>query len=132
TVIDPGDAGAGLGLAGDLRYCITQANASPGGDVIRFAIPGAGLHTIGLNSALPAITDSVLLDGYTQPGASPNTLAAGDNAVLAIELNRGSAPLDTNGLTITASNCTIRGLAIDGFAATSFASGGGTGIAVQG
>src|SRR3954447_4219310 len=28
------------------------------------------------------ITDSVTINGYTQPGASPNTLAVGDNAVL--------------------------------------------------
>jgi hypothetical protein len=28
----------------------------------------------------------VVIDGYTQPGATPNTLAIGDNAVLLIEL----------------------------------------------
>ena len=34
------DTGAGVGLVGDLRYCIDQANAMAGADVITFAIPG--------------------------------------------------------------------------------------------
>src|SRR5262245_475066 len=70
TVIGVGDTGAGVGQSGDLRYCLTRANASPGLDTINFNIPGAGLHTINTTSPLPAITDPVLLDGYSQPGAS--------------------------------------------------------------
>ena len=31
---------------------------------------------------LPAITDAVVIDGYTQPGAAANTLVAGNNASL--------------------------------------------------
>src|SRR5262249_44454811 len=66
------------------------------------------------------ITDAVTIDGYTQPGATPNTLAVGDNAILQIEL-RGGYPSSTGfigtPLTITAGGCTIRGLAIDGFRA---------------
>jgi parallel beta-helix repeat protein len=117
TVTNAGDTGAGVGLAGDLRYCITQANATPGTDTIQFAIPGAGLHTINLTSALPAITDPVVIDGYTQAGTSLNTLATGDNAVLAIELNGSAAGTGVNGLTSNAGGCTIRGLVIDGFGA---------------
>ncbi len=52
-----------------------------------FNIPRAGVHTITPISNLPEVTDQVVIDGYTQPGSSPNTLAAGDNAVLLIELN---------------------------------------------
>ena len=37
------------------------------------------------------ITDPVVIDGYTQPGSSPNTLANGDNAVLLIELDGSNA-----------------------------------------
>jgi hypothetical protein len=115
TVISPGDTGGGTGLAGDLRYCLTQANATPGLDAIQFAIPGSGPHTINLASALPAITDAVFLDGYSQPGASANTLAAGDNAVLQLELNGTSAGAGASGLRITSSGSTVRGLAINRF-----------------
>src|SRR5262249_35843790 len=64
-----------------------------------------------LTSALPTITDPVVIDGYTQPGSSPNTLPDGDDAVLLIELNRGD--LGIHGLTITAGDSTVRGLVIN-------------------
>jgi hypothetical protein len=83
--------------------------------MIQFAIPGAALHTINLTSALPAITDAVFIDGYTQPGASPNTLSVGDNAVLDIEPNGAAAGAGASGLTISASGCTVRGLVIKRF-----------------
>jgi CSLREA domain-containing protein len=80
-----------------LREAITYANAhanvdrdgdgTPDPDAISFAIPGSGVQTISLNAGLPVITDPVVLDGYTQPGASPNTLAVGNGAVLLIELD---------------------------------------------
>src|SRR3954470_4129771 len=77
---------------GSLRQAILDANGHPNAgagvpDMITFAIPGGGVHTITPLTRLPAITDPVILDGYTQPGASANTLAEGDDAVLAIELN---------------------------------------------
>src|SRR5262245_14797196 len=53
-------------------------------DQIVFHIPGSGAHTISPGSALPAITAPVTIDGYSQPGASMNTLTNGDNAVLQI------------------------------------------------
>src|SRR5262245_53135651 len=69
SVITIGDTGAGVGLTGDLRYCINQANALPGPDQIRFAIPGAGPHTIiSTTGGLPVITDTVQLDGWSQGG----------------------------------------------------------------
>src|SRR5262245_55941784 len=84
--------------AGSLRQAILDANAhantlNAGGvaDTIAFNIPGSGVQTIAPLSALPTITDPVVIDGYTQPGASPNTLPSGDNAVLLIELNGASA-----------------------------------------
>jgi hypothetical protein len=54
----------------------------PGADTINFNIPGAGVHTIVLTTWLPNTTDPVTVDGYTQPGSSPNTLplAQGTNA----------------------------------------------------
>lgn len=71
TVDNAGDAGAGAGNTGDLRYCINQANASPGMDDIVFDIPGAGPHTITLTGGALNITEEVLIDGATQNGYNP-------------------------------------------------------------
>lgn len=99
---------------GSLRQAILDANANPGPDTITFNIPGSGVHTIAPSSPLPTISDSVTIDGYTQPGASANTLAVGSDAVLQIELSGASAKSPA-GLNISASNSTIRGLVINRF-----------------
>ena len=59
--------------AWSLRAAIQQANFHTGSDTINFNIPGVGPHTIQPNSALPVITEAVVIDGYTQLGANPNT-----------------------------------------------------------
>jgi hypothetical protein len=102
---------------GSLAQAITDSNAHTGQDTIAFNIPGAGVHLIDLSkTALPDITDSLVLDGYTQPGARPNTLSVGDDAVILIQLDGGLNPAGSKGLTITAAqNCLIRGLALTGF-----------------
>ncbi len=114
TVTNTGDSGAG-----SLRQAIMDANANAGADMIVFSIDSSGVQTITPLSLLPSITDSVIIDGYTQPGASPNTLAVGNDAVLLIELNGASAipPLTAfDGLlVITAGNSTVRGLVINRF-----------------
>jgi hypothetical protein len=113
TVTNTNDSGAG-----SLRQAILDANSMAGG-TINFNIPGAGVHTISPLSALPQITQSVTIDGYTQPGSSANTLATtqGLNTVLRIELSGAMAPANSNfsGLTINADNCTVRGLIISSF-----------------
>ena len=112
TVTNTLDSGAG-----SLRQAILSANAAPGADEIQFNIPGSGVQTIAPLSALPTITEAVTIDGYSQPGASPNTLATGNNAVLQVELSGASAPAGTSGLTITAAGSVIKGLAINRFGA---------------
>jgi hypothetical protein len=65
------DLGEGSDLAGDLRYCITQANATPEEDTITFGVTG----TINLTmySSLPNLTGSVAIEG---PGADLLTIDA--------------------------------------------------------
>ena len=90
TVTTTTDSGAG-----SLRQAILDANANPGADTIAFNIPGGGVHTIVLTTWLPKATDVLTVDGYTQPGSSPNTLplAQGTNAVLNIEINGAASIL---------------------------------------
>ncbi|HXG10778.1 MAG TPA: Calx-beta domain-containing protein, partial [Gemmataceae bacterium] len=109
---------------GSLRQAILDANGTSGADRIEFNISGPGPHTISPATPLPAITDPVVIDGYTQPGASPNTLANGNNALLQIVLDGSQAGSLADGLQITAGNSTISGLVIGGF--------GGSGIVLAG
>lgn len=96
-----------------LREAINAVNSLAGADTIAFTIPGVGVRTIRPTSALPKI-DDVTIDGYTQPGSAPNTLANGDNAVLRIELDGSLASPGASGLWLGARN-TVRGLVINRF-----------------
>ena len=109
TVTTTADTGAG-----SLRQAIVDANASPGADTIAFAIPGPGVHKIVLTTWLPNTTDPVTVDGYTQPGSSPNTLplAQGTNAVLNVEID-GSAVILAACWQYGAAGGLIRGLVIN-------------------
>jgi CSLREA domain-containing protein len=100
-----------------LRAAIEQANASPGADVIQFAIPGSGVQTIAPGSPLPTITDDsgLTIDGYTQPGASLNTLAVGDDAVILIAIDGSGSGSFARGLHVVGANTTIRGLCLHSF-----------------
>src|SRR5688500_17308338 len=73
TTADESDGNFGRGDL-SLREAIERSNASVGVvDRIEFRIKGAGVRTIAPTSALPFITDPVIIDGYTQPGARENT-----------------------------------------------------------
>ena len=87
--------------------------ASPTVDLIHFAIPGAGLHTITLGSSLPDITDVVTIDGYTQAGSSVNTLQVGDDAKLMIEVSGATLCTCAPMFFIAATGSRVRGLVID-------------------
>src|SRR5262245_54496371 len=133
TVLNTLDTGTG-----SLRQAILDANdhantLNTGGvaDTIAFNIPGGGVQTVAPLSALPTITDPVVIDGYTQPGARPNTLANGDDAVLLIELNGGSTRA-SSGLKITAGGSTVQGLVMNRFDGEGIQLTGGAGNAVQG
>src|SRR5271165_5845013 len=93
VVTSTGDTGPG-----SLRQAILASNATASGaNTIDFNIPGGGVQTIAPLSALPAITQAVLVDGFSQPGYSSTPL---------IELSGGQAG-GGDGLTITGSNVTV-------------------------
>ena len=106
-IANPGPTGISL------REAMTAANNTAGPDAINFNIPGAGPHTLQLNSALPVITDTLAINGYTQPGAQANTLALGSNAVIRIHLS-GVSGIGV-GLDIRAADCVIQGLSLTAF-----------------
>jgi hypothetical protein len=101
-----------------LRAAIEEANDTDGADTIRFNIvSNASVKTISPASALPTIEEALTINGYSQSGASPNTRAVGNNAVIKIQLNganAGTGP-DANGLVIRANDSTIKGLVINRF-----------------
>lgn len=75
---DGGDTHLGDGLCNDgtghctLRAALMEANFGSNTH-IHFNIPGTGPHIIQPQSALPLIEKAMIIDGYTQPGAQPNT-----------------------------------------------------------
>jgi len=56
TVSSVGDSGTGSGHSGDLRYCITQADQTPGDNNINFAVTG----TINLSQGQLELKDTSL------------------------------------------------------------------------
>lgn len=141
--------------AGSFSQAITDANANAGLDTIRFNIPDLGLAgqyfegvaparyaVIRITSAIPVITDAVLIDGFSQTNTNTGSIAGrtvgADNIVqpninypdVYILADIAGGYLRTNGTTnasraygnginINAVNCTIRGIAISGFGNTS-------------
>ncbi len=109
TVTDPVNDGS----TGSLNWAVLQVNldttdstSSP--DVIDFDIPGAGPFTM---AGPGGVYNPVIINGYSQPGSSPNTLAQGDNAVIEIVLSGGGSL--GNGLSLGGTNSTVEGLAIN-------------------
>lgn len=94
-----GDAGAGT-----LRDALELANKSSGHDVIEFNLSQA--NPIQLQSALPAIRESVTVDGWSQPGfaGKPQVIISG-----------AFAGESVSGLKVEADSTVIRGLVIQNF-----------------
>jgi len=94
---------------------------APAVDTIAFDIPGTDpgcsggppkICTITLLSPLPDITEPVIIDGYTQPTASANTLAIGDNAVILIRIDASSGGGTPVRLAFGSDGSTVKGLSI--------------------
>jgi len=120
TTADDGDTTVGDAICAtargkcSLRAAISEANAHAGPDAIGFNIPGRGVQTIRLSSALPALSDTTgptTLDGYTQPGASRNSKLLISNARIMVQLE-GSGAENFIGLALTSPGNVVRGLAL--------------------
>ncbi|MGA9772499.1 MAG: C25 family cysteine peptidase [Blastocatellia bacterium] len=111
TVNSLGDTGAGSGLTGDLRYCITQAISTGGSHTITFGVTG----TINLLSALPNLSGSAL--SINGPGASLLTIRR-DSSVNTLRI------FLVNSGTVTISGVTLAdGNAVGGGAVRNFSNG---------
>ncbi len=73
----------GPAATGSLRWAIEQANATPGLDRIRFALPDCPA-IISLGALLPDITDRVIIDGYSQNGSVRNASERAFNPTLCV------------------------------------------------
>ena len=96
TVTTPDNAST----PGDGQISLLEAlQQSADGDTIRFNIPGAGPHRIQTPlGGYPLITaHNLTIDGYTQPGATPNTnpILGGNNAQIKIVLDSTASDSDT-------------------------------------
>lgn len=125
TTSDASLAGCDDGVVADcsLRGAIMRANAASDADTIVFDIPPsdpgyvaetAHWRIVRADSSFPIVSNPLTIDGYTQPGAAPNTLApdeGGSNAVLKIELNGAN----TWSYGLHGYHMTVRGLAINSF-----------------
>lgn len=94
-----------------LREAINAANLLPDTNTINFNIPGTGIQTISPATALPNITSPVVINGYSQPSSSANTLAVGNDAVINIRLDCAGGSMD-QALELQAANSEVRGLMI--------------------
>ncbi len=121
TVTNENDSGAG-----SLRAAITSANATPGPQKIVFDITGscnvlANLPLVQLLTPLPDIVDTLEIDGYSQPGAAPNTQTLGSDAVICVAMSHAFGSTMSHYLQVPANapagaSLTLRGIAFNAIA----------------
>ena len=118
SIADTGDV-TPEGICGTctLREAIQEANANTNpleSDIIAFGIAGAGPHVIALSSALPAVSEPVVIDGYTEASAVPNSASSGTNAVLQVVID-GTGTTSVSGLVVSGPGSIIKGLVVQNF-----------------
>ncbi len=88
---------------GSLREALNCSNSKPGKDVIKFAIPGTGPFVIKPLAALPVITDSVFIDGFSQSGEGTFAVVLDGSvySVNALKIDHNQANTKISGLTFT-------------------------------
>lgn len=105
TVTTTADSGPG-----SLRQAILDVNADidPGGDYIEFDFgPGVAPFIIALSSPLPAITNTVFINGYTEPSSAEGAIGA---RTITVQIDGGgfASPI----LDVQADLCNIAGLSL--------------------
>lgn len=143
---------SGSGQPGYTLGCaVNQASADGDGDTITFNIPTSGANADSGCTGSPVVcvlhpnglyleASNTTINGYSQPGASPNTaaLGAGDNAQIVIQLDGlvNGRPSVGDGIDVYGSNTTIEGLSIThyatGIALGVYSQAGSTGNTVVG
>ena len=113
-----------------LRAAIQESNVLPGHETIKFNIKKNGSYPNVITIYPPSysfasgeenpndswfdiddpLDNGVTIDGYSQPGASPNTSDVPNNAKVVIEL-KGRAQIGVHGIRIASANNVIKGLA---------------------
>ena len=100
TVTSLGDAGIGSGDAGDLRYCLNQANADGGANRIVFSSTVFGTpQTITLSGSQLELEDTVGTQTITGPAAGVTISGGGNSRVFQVD----------SGVTASISGLTISG-----------------------
>ena len=100
-----------------LRQSLLNVNASPGPHAVQFSIPGAGVHTLAPLTPWPELTNTVALDGYSQPGSKTNSLQLGSDAVLLVRLDGQKLTNSIDpALVLHSSGSSVRGLIVVRFA----------------
>jgi CSLREA domain-containing protein len=114
------------------------AQGDAGLDRINFALTGPGPFVFSPRAPLPVVTQPTFIDGYSQRGSKPNSLATGNDAVILIEIDgsgtsatcptylRGQraqdvSPVQGMGLQFSEAAATgsrLRGIAIGGFSSS--------------
>ncbi len=102
-----GDSGAGT-----LRQALLDANDAPDSNEIQFHFPGEPPYTIHLLSPLPPLSDTVALDGTSQPGFELSPVVALDRAGPPDGFAAAGA---TAGLVLASPGNVVRGLVLNGF-----------------
>ena len=128
TVTNNADAGAG-----SFRQAILDNDATPGLNAIDFNIPGGGVHTIALASALPAINNPAIVDATTQPGYNGTPLVELNGANIYLPgVMPPTLQFDVTGLVLSGGATTVKGFTIDRFTGTGiYAPGDGNSIAAN-
>ena len=125
------DDGSCDGTHCSLREAINLANTQDNiAQRIAFNISGSCPRVILLQSELPNITDSLTIDGYTQPGSNPNALDFGSDANICVAISPGATGISYALQVPTgepdSTRLTVRGLAFG----SSFFAFGSTGSAI--
>jgi parallel beta-helix repeat protein len=114
---------------GSLRQAILDANALPNVNRIEFDIgTTCGPRNIVLSTPLPTITQPLVIDGYTQPGAVRNSQTIGSNGTICIAITGAGSVI--NGISTASDDgvsVSIDGIGFGGFTLNAVNLTGGNG-----